>query len=77
MGYERNIEVYKIMGDFNSPLASNPAQIAKTPRESVVVVLDEKVYVNDIVNGRDETFAEAAYPPAFVRENPRIFLKLG
>ena len=77
MAYERKIEVYKVMGDFNSPLASNPNQIAKSLRECVVVILEDKVYVNDIVNGREETFAEAAYPPAFVKENPRIFLKLG
>ena len=77
MGYEKKIEVYQIQGDFNSPLASNPNQIAKSGRDSVVVILEDKVYINDIANGREETFAEAAYPPAFVRENPRIFLKLG
>jgi hypothetical protein len=77
MAYERQIEVYRILGDFNSPLASNPEKIANSPRDSVVVILENKVYVNDIVKDRFQEFAEAAYPPTFVRENPRIFLKLG
>jgi len=77
MGYERQIEVYQTQGDFNAPLASNPNQIAKSGRDSVVVILEDKVYVNDKIDGRDEKFAEAAFPPTFVRENPRIFLRLG
>ena len=75
MGYEKNIEVYKIKENFNTPLASNPSTPASCGVGDIVIIFDDEVWVRDWNDDRKEQFAKAVYNPDFVRMNTNIFDK--
>lgn len=76
MGYEKKIEIYKIIQEFNTPLASNPNQLANSGNGNHVVIIEEEVWIADFNNRREEQFAKAIYSPEFVRKNGVLFEKI-
>ncbi|MFA5207507.1 MAG: hypothetical protein WC428_02505 [Candidatus Paceibacterota bacterium] len=75
MAYEKNIEIYKIKGNFNVPLASNPNQIAESGANGFLIIIDDDVFVQDWNAQRTEQFAKANFNATFVKLNPAIFDK--
>lgn len=73
MGYEKNIEIYKVKENFNSPLASDPNRLASCTIGDFVIIIDDDVWVRDWNAQRTEQFAKAAYDKNFVGKNPFIF----
>jgi hypothetical protein len=75
MGYVKNIEIYKVVVNFNSPLASNPSKIANCSLGDFVLIFDDEVWVKNWNDDQEEQFAKAVYSPEFVKMNPSIFEK--
>jgi hypothetical protein len=75
MSYEKNIEIYKLIANFNIPLASNPTQKANDNIGDLIFIFDDQVWIRDWNDDREEQFALAVYSPEFVRMNPSIFEK--
>lgn len=73
MSYEKKIEIYEIRENFNTPLASNPKQIANNSIGDYLVIIDDEVWIKDWNDKREEQFAKANYSPDFVRMNENIF----
>lgn len=74
--YLKNIEVYEIVQNFNTPLASDSKKRAMAGYGDHVVIIDNQVYIRDWNDEREEQFAEALYDAEFVRINPGIFKKI-
>lgn len=76
MGYEKKIEIYKVIQNFKTPLASNPKQVANCSLGDYLVIMDDEVWIRDWNDNREEQFAKAVYSPEFVRMNQNIFEKI-
>ena len=75
MAYEKNIEIYKIKGDLNTPLASNPSTPASCGVGDIIIIFDDEVWVRNWNDECPNQFAKAVYNPDFVRMNLNIFDK--
>jgi hypothetical protein len=73
MSYEKKIEIYKQIVNFNAPLASNPSRIANSSIGSLLILIDDDVWVQDWNDSRVEQHAKAVFSQEFVRLNPTIF----
>ena len=75
MGYNRNIEIYKLKENFKSPLASSPEKCADHGMGDPIIIIDDEVWILDWNNLPTEQYAKAIYSPTFVRMNNNIFEK--
>lgn len=76
MSYDKSIEIYEQIGNFVSPLASNPKKHATCTVGDIIIIIDRDVWVRNWDIDKDEQFSLAYYTPEFVRLNPNIFKKL-
>jgi hypothetical protein len=76
MSYTKVIEIYKILNsDFVTPLAEAPEKKATYIDGDLVIIFDDKVWVENHDNGVDE-YSLALYSPSFVRLNKMLFEKI-
>lgn len=77
MSHRKNIEIYKNIEKFNTPLAENSNMVANCGVGDTVIIIDNVVWIrnwNDNIDGENE-FVQAVYLPEFVRINDKIFEK--
>lgn len=54
MSYEKNIEIYKIIGNINTPLESNGSKIADCSIGDYLVIIEDIVWIRDWNDQREE-----------------------
>lgn len=76
MNYSINLEQYKILQDFNTPLAIDNNEMANCEIGDSLFIIDEIVYITHKNDEYKDQFFRAIYEPDFVRINPNLFEKI-
>lgn len=72
--FDKEIEIYKIGEDINTPLAEGENKIANSNIGDYVIIIDEEVWIRNW-GDNENLFSKALYSPDFVRINQKIFKK--
>ena len=73
MSHTKNIEIYKLIANFNSPLANDPTKCSNSGIGDFLVIIDETVWIKQWTDGYPNEFVRVIYDANFVRINPSIF----
>jgi len=81
MSYTKQIEIYKVINEFITPLAEAPDTASiKTELGARVLIIDGIVWLRDnrttLTAENENNFVQAVYSPAFVRINKKLFEKI-
>lgn len=74
MSYHKNIELFKVIVNFVSPLAEAPEiSSVKHIIGDTVLIIDDEVWVRNWGDSNTFRFSKAIYTPDFVRMNKKLF----
>lgn len=76
MGYDLNIDIYKLKMDINTPLMSAPHEMSNTKIGDFIFIIGDKVYIKNPSVHDANKFLQTLYNAEFVRANSKIFEKI-